>query len=448
MTTVDTDTYYRVGEALTKVSTVLEGHLRALDKGLDVSRSAGLYPYGGPSWGRSFDQSAADLFEAGSTAAMACNALGIQIHTAGQNLARGENASHPGTPDPVPETPKGTTLTMNLHPTQLSVGGTEGNPDYWGLVESQVTRKWADCDDTRIGATGTLLSWYGTRTSEFATQLYLSVKALFPEDAQREDPILTEYVQDTAAVSRAIQAHSDAASYLGIACTQVAATAKSAKDDCRTSLGLLAVIIASYEADKLAAERLPASDGAQAAIDALITSNKTEYAKAISDRLGDIETKVADAVRSNTGIYSMATTETADLKAILGRTPRSTKYIGNRDIRQNDAAGEEGERRAGIDPTVKKRQITIIDRDGNEHTSFPDRIDDENRQVTEVKNTNEIAGAKQQILIQEQWARDNGYTMTLIVDHRTQINDPDIQGMIDTGQIELIRMELDNGPPS
>ncbi|MGN2638129.1 hypothetical protein ACTD5D_18410 [Nocardia takedensis] len=54
---------------------------------------------------------------------------------------------------------------------------------------------------------------------------------------------------------------------------------------------------------------------------------------------------------------------------------------------------------------------------------------------------------KRQLLIQEQWARDNGYTYTLIVDHRTQINDPDIAGMIETGQIQLIRMELDDGSP-
>ncbi|MFD6155344.1 putative toxin [Nocardia sp. NPDC060256] len=447
MTTVDADTYFRVGDGLIKISTLLEGLLRALDKGLTVSQSAGLYPYGGPSWGRSFDQSAADIFEAGSTAAMACNALGIQICTAGQNLIRSENSSHPGTPDPIPDIQKGTTLTMNLHPTQLSIGGTEGNPDHWSLVEAEVTRKWADCDEKRIGDAGSLMTWYSTTTKDYATQLYTSVTTLFPADAQRDDPILAEYVDDTGAVCRAIQAHSDGASYLGLACTQVAATAKSAKDDCRTSLNLLSVILASYAADKLAAERLPASDGAEAAIDALITSNKTEYAKAISDRLGDIETKVAEAVQSNTGIYDLVSTETAALESILGRTPRSTKYIGGRDIQQNSAAGDEGERRAGIDPNAPKRKITILDRDDDDHSAIPDRIDDTNRQLTEVKNTNSIVDAKKQLLIEEQWARDNGYTMTLIVDHRTVINDPDIQGMIDTGQIELIRMELDDGPP-
>lgn len=43
-----------------------------------------------------------------------------------------------------------------------------------------------------------------------------------------------------------------------------------------------------------------------------------------------------------------------------------------------------------------------------------------------------------------EYARQQGYTMTLVVDHRTQINDPQIQQMIDSGQIQLVRKELDD----
>ncbi|MEV6339663.1 hypothetical protein AB0M12_33715 [Nocardia vinacea] len=56
------------------------------------------------------------------------------------------------------------------------------------------------------------------------------------------------------------------------------------------------------------------------------------------------------------------------------------------------------------------------------------------------------------VFVFEQVQPDDGFVVVavcaLIVHHPTQINDPDIQGMIGTGQIELIRMELDNGPPS
>ncbi|MEV0342953.1 putative toxin [Nocardia sp. NPDC050713] len=444
MTTVDPKIYYAVAKKLFKASLNLEEDLKGLDKQLDVTRSAGLYPYGGPQWGRSFDQSASDAFEAGSNAAMASRELGKQIHIAGQNLDGAENDSHPGPHEPIPNPPQGTTLAASLHPTKMSVGATEGNPERWSLVEEYVTRKWADCDEARIAAAGVNLSNYGAKVSDFANTLYLDIKAAFPEEARDEDPVLAGYIGDTAEVCRAIAASADAANYLGIACKHVSETAKLAKEDCRTSLNLLAGIVASYEADKVAALVLPNGRALRAKLDNLIKSNKITYAAAISGRLGDIETKVADAVRSNNAIYSLVSDETKGLAAILGRTPRSTRHVGNRDVRQNNEAGREGERRAGVDPDAPKRQVIVIDRDGNPNIAIPDHIDDANRQVTEVKNTNEIGPYKEQILIEEQWARDNGYTLTLVVDHRTQINDPDIQGMIDTGQITLIRKELDD----
>ncbi|WP_349239517.1 putative toxin [Nocardia sp. CC201C] len=77
-------------------------------------------------------------------------------------------------------------------------------------------------------------------------------------------------------------------------------------------------------------------------------------------------------------------------------------------------------------------------------TSVPRVVDDVNRQVMEVKNTNDIARYSDQIVIQEQWARERGYTPTLVVDHRTQIDDPVIADKIRTGQIQLLRKELDD----
>lgn len=49
-----------------------------------------------------------------------------------------------------------------------------------------------------------------------------------------------------------------------------------------------------------------------------------------------------------------------------------------------------------------------------------------------------------QIAAETEWARQQGFIMTLVVDHRTVINDPRIQAMIDSGQIQLIRKELDD----
>ncbi|RBO85265.1 putative toxin [Nocardia puris] len=136
------------------------------------------------------------------------------------------------------------------------------------------------------------------------------------------------------------------------------------------------------------------------------------------------------------------------LSSILDRTPRNTEEVKFRNETENKAAGVEGERRSGINPAGRKRTVyvDVTQPDGSIKTTevVPDRVDDVNKQVVEVKNTNEISPDKKQILTEAQWAQENGYTMTLVVDHRTKINSPEIQALIDSGQIQLIRKELDD----
>jgi len=149
------------------------------------------------------------------------------------------------------------------------------------------------------------------------------------------------------------------------------------------------------------------------------------------------------AAKSNTGIYGLATTSTQLLSSILDRTPRQTNPIRNRDRRQNQIAGDEGERRAGIPQGVPKQRV-VVRLDGKPVAVLPDLIDDNNHNVVEVKNTNEIRPYNEQIRAEAEYAKERGYTMTLVVDHRTQINDPQIQQMIDSGKIQLVRKELDD----
>lgn len=443
MTTVSPATYYAVAKRLLEDSITLESDLKNLDTQLDVIRSSGLWTVG-RLWGQSFDQGASDTFEAGSLSAMAARALGTQIHTAGQNLARAENESHPGTPDPIPNVPAGTGLITSLHPTQLSIGSKEGNPDHWGLVDEYITNEWPDCDEGRIETAGTNLSAYGVKVVDAASKLYLDITALIPDAERDKDAILNGYVSDTVKVCRAIEGSSEAAKALAIACTQVGAFAKLGKQDCRTSLNLLKALIAAYDVEKAAAKRIPKGGKAMGEIiDNLITLNKKKYAEVIAGRIVEVENKFGDAMRSNSAIYDLVNDRTDELAGILKRIPRNWQYV-SRGIGENSAAGAQGEYRAGVPSNYSKRKVTIVDSNGVDQSSVPDYIDDVNRQVMEVKNTNDIARYSDQILIQEQWARENGYTLTLVVDHRTQIDDPEIASKIRTGQIQLLRKELDD----
>jgi len=69
-----------------------------------------------------------------------------------------------------------------------------------------------------------------------------------------------------------------------------------------------------------------------------------------------------------------------------------------------------------------------------------------NRQVTEVKNVNNAGQWEQQITDETDWAEKNGYTMTLIVDNRTQLS-PGEQQLANQGKITVIREELDDNIP-
>ncbi|MDV7171937.1 putative toxin [Gordonia amicalis] len=102
---------------------------------------------------------------------------------------------------------------------------------------------------------------------------------------------------------------------------------------------------------------------------------------------------------------------------------------------RNNLRGRIGELKAGIDPNAPKRSIQI-----NGRERIPDEIDDVALTVTEVKNTNSI-GATKQIRDMMDYAQQEGYTMELVVDTRTKVSGP-LQGLIDSGQITLKRMDL------
>ncbi|WP_078277988.1 putative toxin [Mycobacteroides franklinii] len=445
MTKVDPQWYYTAASKLAEASKSLEQDLKNLDGQLNVARSAGTYATGGPKWGASYDQSASDVFEVGSLGAMAASHLAELIHQGGLNHARSDNASNPGGPqEPTPAPPQGTLMASSMHPTQMAVGGDRSKPSHWDLIEKYVTKEWADCDEGRIKSAGTNFDKYGTSRQNAAMSLWNDVTAVFTDDRQKGDTEIYNMVTEVANVCGALNSSGEQAQALAVTCGAVGAKADEMKKLCKQSLTVLNGIVISYELDKLGASRLPGGEALAEAIDQIEEKTKKEFAKANDNCMQAINDLVDQAAQSNTGIYNLATTDAQFLSSILDRTPRQTNPIRNRTSDQNWEAGKEGERRAGIDPNAKKREVTVKV-GGKEVTVVPDRMDDENRQVTEVKDTNEIRPSRDQILAEAEWAKQNGYTMTLVVDHRTQINDPQIQAMINSGQIELTRKELDDG---
>ncbi|MEH3138791.1 MAG: putative toxin [Mycobacterium kyogaense] len=443
MAKVTPEQYYQVAQKLCDASKSIETKLRGLDDGLDVGQSAGTYSTGGPAWASSFDQSASDVFEVGSTTAIAARELGYQVHQAGLNWAHAENESQGGGDQPTSAIPQGASLGTNLHPKSHVVGGTHEKPDHWDLVAEHVTTEWADCQEGKIGTAGTAFANFGRDRKTDAQTLWSDVTGVFPRDAQDQSPEVSGIVTEVGNVCQALNDTGDAATALGASCAEVHRVADIDKSTGRTSLTILNAILISYEIDKAATYALPYGKLLREQIDQMIEANKVAFARGMDALMNGINGTVETAAKSNTGIYALATGSTQLLSSILNRTPRQTNPVRNRDGTQNKRAGDEGERRAGIPEGAPKQEVTVTV-DGRQVTVVPDQIDRINENVVEVKNTNEIRPYTDQIRAEAQYAKDQGYTMTLVVDHRTQINDPQIQQMIDSGQIQLVRKELDD----
>lgn len=447
MPDITPEQFYQVATKLCEASKTIETNLRDLDHSLDVGQSAGTYATGGPVWATSFDQSASDVYELGSTTSLAARELGYQVHQAGLNWAHSENESGAGDqPEPAP--PQGSTLTTSLYPSAHAVGGTHEKPDHWDLIADRVTREWADCQEGKIGTAGTNFTNFGNDRKNAALTLWNDVSGVFTQAAEEQSPEINGIMDEVRNVCTALNDTGEIATYLGTACAEVHRVADIDKSTGRTSLHILNAILISYEFDKAATYAMPPPIGRalRRGIDRMIELNKTLYAQGMDELINGINGTVDTAAKSNTGIYTMATTSAALLSSILDRTPRQTDPVKYRDDKQNWEAGAEAERRVGIPPDDGNRPSATVTVDGQPVTVVPDYIDDANQNVVEVKNANSIDRSGRdslQIRAEAEYARQEGYTMTLVVDHRTQINDPRIQEMIDSGQIQLVRKELE-----
>jgi hypothetical protein len=232
-----------------------------------------------------------------------------------------------------------------------------------------------------------------------------------------------------------------AATWLGLACDDVGAIAKSDRDAAGYALKMCWISVKVLESTKIASRFDPLGGLEDRGVDKVIEQYKKNCAKTVDSLMSEIDTHIVQDVSSNTGIYDTATTYSQPLSSILNRTPRQTNPIRNRKLNDDNAdAGDDGERRAGLDPTRPKERVVV-----NGLTIEPDYIDHDNRQVIEVKNANELDPRSiQQIKLEEQYAEQQGYSMVLVTDHRTQINDSYINTLINEGHIELVRKELDD----
>lgn len=446
---VDPQWYYDVAAKLFSAGNTALDDIGSLHGSLDVSESAGTYKTGGPRWATFYDQAATDTYELASLSQMAATELGFLIKQAGDNHAKAEEASNSGGPTGGASGATGVTPIILSQPFQpeLCVGATEATtPDRWELIKEYVTEEWANCSEGRIATAGRHFAQFGAQQPAKAMLLWVQVLAIFTPERQKFGEIKA-FMAEVEQVRNGIgKSGAPLAVTLGAACGAFGAVAAVSKTSSKALLLLLEAELEIISKAKTLAKVLPNSKEIINKLNDREKEIKKATAEAIDKLMKLIDTAADKAAEQGRGIYNTSSDTAGALRDILGFIPRQIDPIRGTDVEENNARGADGERRAGIDKNTKPYTVTINTGSGpSTVTVIPDSIDDENRQVIEVKNTNEVRKSREQILGELEVAKQKGYSMVLIVDHRTVINDPIIQAKITSGEIHLVRKMLDEG---
>ncbi|OAT70052.1 hypothetical protein AWB85_01235 [Mycobacteroides immunogenum] len=451
---VDPQWYYDVAAKLFSTGNTALEDITNLHKSLDVSQSAGTYKTGGPRWATFYDQAATDTYELASLSQMAAQELGYLIMQAGDNHAKAEEASNPGGSQESGGGASGVTgvtpiiLSQPFQP-ELCVGATETSPpDRWELIKEYVTEEWANCSEGRIATAGRHFAQFGAQQPAKAMLLWAQVLAIFTPERQKFGEIKA-FMAEVEQVRTGIgKSGAPLAVTLGAACGAFGAVAAVSKTSTKTLLLLLEAELEIISKAKMVAKVLPNSKEVIRALNERETAIKKATAEAVDKLMKLVDTAADKAAERGQGIYNTSTETAGALRDILGFTPRQIDPIHGTGVTTNSERGDDGERRAGIGDSKKTGHDVIINTGTGPKKVrvFPDEIDDENRQVIEVKNTNDIRDNRNQILGELEVAKQKGYSMVLIVDHRTVIDDPIIQAKITSGEIHLVRKMLDEGP--
>ncbi|CAM3842311.1 putative toxin [Tsukamurella strandjordii] len=432
MTDVDPQWYFDTAAAMRKLGKDIATELTSLQGKLSgISNSAGNHTSAGHTWATAYDQAASDVFEAASLTAIAADNLGEMVHKAGTERLRVQNENSPGRQAvSAPALPAGSGLTISMHPTVRSTGGLHDLPEDWDIIEGRIEKKWADCDVGKIKSAGE--AW----TSSVGN-LNTAIEAVPPMNTTPDPP--PEVPKIDKAVNRVTKTLDEVRLWgqcIASSCDHTQSKSDLERKQIKAILLNARIIIAVLE-------NLPGGPAAGAAADYAVEKFKDQAAKDVTTLLTELDgfvAQAADNLKLITNKGNVTSLIQFKLAPLLGRYARPDKPVaGNGNNRQR---GADGERRAGIPPGYKKRRVYPSAPLGKGGYRYPDHINDDTRQITEVKNTNDTRDSDNQIIDEANWAAENGYTMTLITDHRTTLS-PEVEKLQSEGKITVLRMELD-----
>jgi uncharacterized protein YukE len=411
VTDVDPDLFYDAAAAYKDNSDAAADSLATLT-GTGAANSAGSNG-AGPTWATAFDATAD---QAGQVAYRLVNSL----HNIG-NLLQQDGVNHDQTElattlnqrdaDGDPVTPagqsEGTFLTVASDIPSVA-GGSTPTPDHWDLVADRIRDGWPNGNPANLRSIADAWSAFGhglVAVNETAGPDELSLLANTEAD---EIFAATERMNMSHVITVDLAA---AAGDLSRAAKDYGDKLESAQSDMAfvcTSLHAMLVILSAWppQLRKIARK---------------LKDLYTDIAVMQINGLGDgLRTTVTSTIGGLTTANTSLAGAIKDGDQLLALVPRKVAPTKAEVIRENQRKGAQGERRAGINTTEKRRIDVINPKPGRPRFRIPDELDDRNHVLREVKNVNTLS-ATRQIRDMAEWAQQNGYKMVIVVDNRTSV---------------------------
>ncbi|WP_096284195.1 putative toxin [Mycobacterium ahvazicum] len=433
MTDVDPELFYDAAAAYKENSDHTAAALNKLT-GVDAANAAGTHGVG-PQWATAYDAAADEVGQVAYRLVNAFHNLGSLLRQDGVNHDETEDASTLnqrdayGAPVTPPGESAGTFIDAAVKVSSVAGGG-DPEPPHWDLVRGQITDGWPDGHPDHALSASAAWETFGHDLVGIDDQPGPEEQRLIVDVEAAEIAFVIDRLNEARMVSTDI---AGACGDMSRAAKDYGNELKSVKDDMAFIVKCLYLIVTALDAYPPQLHLI-----AEAIKNTFIATAVTQI-----NGLNAALRVTATASMKDLGVAGTAMgTALPAVKSILALVPRSVTPTPTQRVNDNRRKGRRAEEIAGIDQTVPKQRIQIVDPNtGKTRYRIPDELDRDNHVVREVKNVQKLR-VTQQIRDFAEYAQERGFKFVIVVDKgRT-----DYQGALETLQRDYqgLQVEIDD----
>ncbi|CQD04805.1 hypothetical protein BN1232_00774 [Mycobacterium lentiflavum] len=433
MTDVDPELFYDAAAAYKENSDHTAAALNKLT-GVDAANAAGTHGVG-PQWATAYDAAADEVGQVAYRLVNAFHNLGSLLRQDGVNHDETEEASTLnqrdayGAPITPPGESAGTFIDAAVKVSSVAGGG-DPEPPHWDLVRGQITDGWPDGHPDHALSASAAWETFGHDLVGIDDQPGPEEQRLIVDVEAAEIAFVIDRLNEARIVSTDI---AGACGDMSRAAKDYGNELKSVKDDMAFIVKCLNLIVTALDAYPPQLHLITEAIKSTFIATAVTQINGLNAALRVT----------AMASMKDLGVAGTAMgTALPAVKSILALVPRGVTPTPTQRVNDNRRKGRRAEEIAGIDQTVPKQRIQIVDPiTGKTRYRIPDELDRDNHVVREVKNVQKLR-VTQQIRDFAEYAQERGFKFVIVVDKgRT-----DYEGALETLKRDYqgLQVEIDD----